>query len=848
MDKWDQDAAQKSAAYNGTPRTTHLDACGNVIASIADNGLASAYTTRYTYDVMRNQAQVENAADRVAARSTFDMLAEPLYEIDGDSGESWKLKDCLRRPMLLLDTRGIKIRNTYDGLGRPAEIWVAEKQSALELLVTRNVYGEEQPKAVQGNFRGKLYQCFDQAGLGTNASFDFKGNCLRAETQFAVNYKTTLDWSDATMLPALEPAVQVASANFDALNRAWQTVAADGGITQRSYDFAGNLKTTLYGISVGSLKPFISNIEYEPDQKRSIVMFGNSSNTQNTYDPISRQLLSSSTWRKGENTKGKRLRDIAYYYDCMGCVTHTIDGALQDVYFHNSKITPSQDFKYDAIGQLVEAHGREQVDISNGGGRSLKPYSSTYSSGTIPGDADNLIQYTETYSYDTLGNIIALKHFATDASLAGWTRQYVYAEKDLLDPSKTNNRLSKTIVGQVTETYGYDDDAGRHGCMTSMPGYSRLGWDFNDRLQCSAKQNVAAGATPETTWYVYNASGTRVRKVTESFTKDTSSTPVKLKETQYLGDCDIYRVYSGDGKTIKLETSTSHVREAPGGDCIALVETNVFNNTTLVRYQVSENLELDDTAQIISYTEYSPFGATTYDAKGSTIEASRRYRFARYERDSETGLYHCGERYYASWLGRWSSPDPIGLSGGINMYSYVGNDPVNYDDHGGTMGFWGRVLRGGFSRALAPGARSTRARPTRARPTRAIRLNNFSRVFTTSSNSNSNISQEDDHQILYRSSDAVRAADFIDNNNVDAVVTWYTGDFNHEPKKAAYFTDDPRSALERANVANPPNVVIQMNVPKNELEGSHVHNYPMEPTEKWRVVCSPISPSKLSLR
>ena len=48
--------------------------------------------------------------------------------------------------------------------------------------------------------------------------------------------------------------------------------------------------------------------------------------------------------------------------------------------------------------------------------------------------------------------------------------------------------------------------------------------------------------------------------------------------------------------------------------------------------------------------------------------------------DSETGLHYIYHRYYDPKLGRYLRADPIGLAGGINPYSYVQNNPVNFID------------------------------------------------------------------------------------------------------------------------------------------------------------------------
>ena len=51
--------------------------------------------------------------------------------------------------------------------------------------------------------------------------------------------------------------------------------------------------------------------------------------------------------------------------------------------------------------------------------------------------------------------------------------------------------------------------------------------------------------------------------------------------------------------------------------------------------------------------------------------------------DTETGLYYYGYRYYDPETGRWLSRDPLEEEGGINLYEFLGNDPINfYDPYG----------------------------------------------------------------------------------------------------------------------------------------------------------------------
>ena len=57
-------------------------------------------------------------------------------------------------------------------------------------------------------------------------------------------------------------------------------------------------------------------------------------------------------------------------------------------------------------------------------------------------------------------------------------------------------------------TDGYDVD----GNMSQMPHLAAMAWKFKDQLQMTQRQVVSASSAPKT-YYVYDASGQRVRKV-----------------------------------------------------------------------------------------------------------------------------------------------------------------------------------------------------------------------------------------------------------------------------------------------------------------------------------------------
>ncbi|MGE8189793.1 RHS repeat-associated core domain-containing protein, partial [Pseudomonas sp. NPDC086278] len=104
-----------------------------------------------------------------------------------------------------------------------------------------------------------------------------------------------------------------------------------------------------------------------------------------------------------------------------------------------------------------------------------------------------------------------------------------------------------------------------------------------------------------------------------------------------------------------------------------------------LRYSLDDHLgscslELDQQAQVISQEGYYPFGATAWFARGNEVEVDyKTIRYSGQEMD-DSGLYYYGARYYAPWLQRWISADPAGDVDGLNLYAFVGNNPIAYAD------------------------------------------------------------------------------------------------------------------------------------------------------------------------
>ncbi|HEX8186237.1 MAG TPA: RHS repeat-associated core domain-containing protein, partial [Blastocatellia bacterium] len=682
----EQEAATKTEIHAGTPSVAHVDSLGRAFLVIAHNRFKQSngspadppaeefYAARVVFDIEGNQREVIDAKGRVVMRYDYDMLGAQIHQASMEAGERWVLSNVVGQPIRAWDSRGHTIRTEYDVLRRPLRSFAQGTDSqnpATEILFDKIEYGEGQLNDTQRNLRARPFRHYDSAGIVTNESYDFKGNLLQSRRQLAQNYKAIPDWSAN---PALEQETFTSSSAYDALNRPTVIIAPDQSIYRAIFNEANLLERVEVNLrGAQAATPFVTNIDYDAKGQRIFIEYGNNVKTNYEYEPLTLRLTHLRTLHGDE-----RLQDLSYTYDPSGNITRMRDDAQQTVYFNNQVVTPDNDYTYDAVYRLIAAQGREHI------GQAAEPQTTWDDKFQVrlphPNNGQAMRRYAERYEYDEAGNFLQLAHQATNGN---WARSYQYNEPSLIEQSKQSNRLSSTTVGSnnpVTEIYAHD----AHGDLTAMPHLTLMQWDFKNQLSATSRQVVNNGS-PETTYYVYDGAGQRVRKVTER------QGGTRKNERAYLGGLEIYREYEASGNVVSLERETLHVMD--GQRRIALVETRTQGSdgspAQLTRYQFSNHLgsaslEVDEAGQIISYEDYYPYGSTSYQAVRNQTDAPKRYRYTGKERDEETGFAYYGFRYYAFGLSRWISTDPTFLRDGLNLYSFTRANPVNLVDPMGT--------------------------------------------------------------------------------------------------------------------------------------------------------------------
>jgi len=578
-------AAIKASKDAGTPTVAHFDTLGRTVLSVADNGDGQYFRTRSVLDIEGNQRAIMDPLDRVVMRYDYDMLSTRIHQASMEAGERWMLNDAVGKPVRAWNSRGFAFRTEYDHLRRPLKSFVRGEALAHEILFERTIYGENpetglsEAQRKQANLCGKAFRHFDGAGVVVTDLNDFKGNPLRSARRFTREYKQPPDWSQSQ---PFERRTFSSATKYDALNRAIAVTAPDKSVYRPKFNDANLLEAVdvnLRGAEQNghpAWTPFITYINYDAKGQRTICRYANSVETTYEYDENTFRLVHLKTTRTTIETglsakifkHPTTIQDLRYTYDPVGNITRIEDGALKTVFHANQQLDSTCDYTYDPIYRLIEAKGREHIGQSafNFFPKHGDDHDYPFEGAAQLTDLQALQHYTECYEYDPAGNFLKMFHRAVHRN---WTRDYAYCEASLLEPQQKSNRLSETALdtrpGTPVERYSYD----AHGNMTRMPHLASMEWNYKDQLSATSRQVVKAGQ-PATTYYVYDATGQRARKVTQS------ECGKRTSERFYVGGFEVFRELSGC--EVAMERETLHIMDDK--QRIALVETRPLRTAT----------------------------------------------------------------------------------------------------------------------------------------------------------------------------------------------------------------------------------------------------------------------------
>jgi RHS repeat-associated protein len=163
------------------------------------------------------------------------------------------------------------------------------------------------------------------------------------------------------------------------------------------------------------------------------------------------------------------------------------------------------------------------------------------------------------------------------------------------------------------------------------------------------------------------------------FGQDTGDPAGRLYQTAQASGATTRFLYDGANLIGEYNASNALLRryvQGPGLDAplVRYDGTGTSNRRWLITDErgsvVAETNASGAAVQINTYDEYGMPGS------GNTS----RFGYTGQMWIAEIGLYHYRNRVYNPRIGRFMQTDPIGQRGGINLYAYVSNDPVNHTD------------------------------------------------------------------------------------------------------------------------------------------------------------------------
>lgn len=349
-------------------------------------------------------------------------------------------------------------------------------------------------------------------------------------------------------------------------------------------------------------------------------------------------------------TFGSSSRGFTYTYDAAGNISRVVTAGTSV-----PKAAASKEYGYDAQGQLVSE--------KNGSGT------------------------TFLYAYDTAGNIRSITKDGTVTKSFGYTNP---SWPDLLTSVTANGTTKDVLYEGQSQTsdlpssgnpityyngkdYTFTWTKGRQLASATVDG-KQVSYTYDMSGVRSGKQ-VYTTSNQRTTTYTYTTlSGKVMRQQWETRNSDdTVYQAMQSLEFVYDDGNQPFAMIYNDGSTSTLYYYVLNAQ----GDVIALLNAN---GTLAASYNYG------------AWGNYSVHGADGKKTTDATfIGHINPLRYRGYYYDRETRLYYLQSRYYDFANCRFINADTYLSTGqgmlGHNMFTYCGNNPVNYCDSSGRFFF-----------------------------------------------------------------------------------------------------------------------------------------------------------------
>ncbi|SIR39324.1 insecticidal toxin complex protein TccC [Pseudomonas sp. B10] len=581
----------------------------------------SALVTRQHHDVAGRLVAQQDPRLPIANTTTVFSLND--IAVFTDSRDSgWRLQ---------LPGRAGEPGHRWDARGHVWQSTFDEQLRVVQLEVSGN--GENQldtftyadgSAGADSNLRGRLIRQTDPSGSLDITSYALTGQAL-------VEKRTFDDHQAFTSHQVFSP-----------LGAVLEQTDAGGHRRTSRYGLAGQLRQMHLQVKA-NITQALQDAHYNANGQLIEQQDGNGVLNEWTYDPADGRLRTRISHKPGQPA----LQDLQYSYDRVGNIIRIEDHAFEPTWFANQRVDGHREFSYDSLYRLIRATGHDDA---------LPP--------DIPGlprppDERNRLNYTQTYSYDDGGNLTELRHQRDGNSR---TRTMRIDDK--------SNRGVRWQTGD--EPPDFDIWFDPHGNQRKLHHGPSLHWNSRDELE-RVDLVIRQDSDNDAEYYQYSA-GQRVLKCHEWFTDKVRH----FHQVRYLPGLEIRSKENGE---------ELHIISLGNARCLHWAQRSAPIDDQM-RYTLEDHLgscvmELNEDAVVTSAEGYYPFGETAWMAPESEIE----YRFIRYsgKEMDVSGLYYYGARYYAPWLQRWVSADPAGDVDGLNLYGFVGNNPIVHVDQTGAF-------------------------------------------------------------------------------------------------------------------------------------------------------------------